>query len=102
MKNSQLQVLLVGCLLACAPAYAADVAAGQAKAEEVCADCHGDDGKGDDESPDIVKLSLKEFVTAMEEYQTGVRTKNAKMARAAKRLSATDVANLAAFYETLK
>jgi len=102
MKNSQLQVLLVGCLLACAPAYAADVAAGQAKAEEVCADCHGDDGKGDDESPDIVKLSLKEFVTAMEEYQTGVRTKNAKMARAAKRLSATDVANLAAYYETLK
>ena len=102
MKISQLQVLLVGCLLACAPAYAADVAAGQAKAEEVCADCHGDDGKGDDESPDIVKLSLKEFVTAMEEYQTGVRTKNAKMARAAKRLSPADVANLAAYYETLK
>ena len=59
MKISQLQVLLAGCLLACAPAYAADVAAGQAKAEEVCADCHGDDGKGDDESPDIVKLSLQ-------------------------------------------
>lgn len=102
MKISQLQVLLAGCLLACAPAYAADVAAGQAKAEEVCADCHGDDGKGDDESPDIVKLSLKEFVTAMEEYQTGVRTKHAKMARAAKRLSASDVANLAAYYETLQ
>ena len=38
----------------------------------------------------------------MEEYQTGVRTKNAKMARAAKRLSPADVANLAAYYETLK
>jgi cytochrome c553 len=102
MKASQFQVLLVGCLMASAPAYAADVAAGQAKAEEVCADCHGDDGKGDDESPDIVKLSSKEFVTAMEEFQTGVRTKNAKMARAAKRLSPADVANLAAYYETLK
>ena len=102
MKISQLQVLLAGCLLTCAPTYAADVAAGQAKAEEVCSDCHGDDGKGDEESPDIVKLSLKEFVTAMEEYQTGVRTKNAKMARAAKRLSPAEVANLAAYYETLK
>ena len=102
MKTYQLQVLLAAGALACAPTYAADVAAGQAKAEEVCADCHGDDGKGDDESPDIAKLTLEEFVTAMKEYQTGVRTKHAKMARAAKRLSATDIANLAAYYETLK
>lgn len=102
MKISFPQMLLAACALACAPSYAADVAAGQAKAEEVCADCHGDDGKGDDESPDIVKLSLEEFVTAMEEYQAGVRTKHAKMTRAAKRLSAADVANLAAYYETLK
>jgi len=60
------------------PAYAADVAVGKAKAEEVCVDCHGDD-----ESPDIVKLSAKEFVKA-------------------KRMSAPDVANLAAYYQALK
>lgn len=103
MKSlSLLQVLLAAGSLACVPTYAADVAAGKAKAEEACADCHGDDGKGDDESPDIVKLTAKEFVKAMEEYQSGARTKSPKMAKAAKKLSAAEVANLAAYYETLK
>ena len=102
MNRLLLRILAAAFALACAPTQAADVAAGQAKAEEVCVDCHGDDGKGDDESPDIVKLTEKEFITAMQEYQSGVRTKNAKMARAAKRLSAAEVANLAAYYETLK
>ena len=102
MKVPLFQMLLAACALACVPTHAADVKAGQAKAEEVCADCHGDDGKGDDESPDVVKLSAKEFIKAMEEYQTGVRTKSPKMARAAKKLSAAEVANLAAYYETLK
>jgi cytochrome c553 len=102
MNNSLLKMLIAACALACAPANAADVAAGQAKADEVCADCHGDDGTGDDDSPDIVKLSGKEFVKAMEEYQNGVRTKSPKMARAAKKLSAAEVADLAAYYQTLK
>jgi cytochrome c553 len=102
MKTLLLNMLVAAFALACAQAQAADVAAGKAKAEEVCADCHGEDGKGDDESPDIVKLTEKEFIKAMEEYQSGVRTKNAKMARAAKKLSAAEVADLAAYYETLK
>ncbi len=102
MKTILLNMLLAALVMHGVPAQAADVAAGQAKAEEVCADCHGDDGKGDDESPDIVKLTEKEFVKAMHDYQSGARTKNAKMGRAAKKLSAAEVANLAAFYETLK
>ena len=102
MKTILLNLLFTAFAIASVPAQAADVAAGQAKAEEVCADCHGDDGKGDDESPDIVKLTAKEFVKAMEDYQSGARTKNAKMGRAAKKLSAAEVATLAAYYETLK
>ncbi len=102
MKAFLQHVLLAACAMVFAQAQAADVAAGKAKAEEVCADCHGDDGKGDDESPDIVKLTEKEFLQAMEEYRSGARTKNAKMARAAKRLTADEIANLAAYYETLK
>lgn len=94
--------LLAAGTFAFAPAYAADVAAGKAKAEEVCVDCHGDDGKGDEESPDIVKLTAKEFQKAMDEYRSGARTKDAKMARAAKRLTPEEVANLVAYYETLK
>lgn len=102
MKAFLQHVLLAACAMVFAQAQAADVAAGTAKAEEVCADCHGDDGKGDDESPDIVKLTEKEFLQAMEEYRSGARTKNAKMARAAKRLTADEITNLAAYYETLK
>lgn len=102
MKAFLQHVLLAACAMVFAQAQAADVAAGKAKAEEVCADCHGDDGKGDDESPDIVKLTAKEFQTAMDEYRSGARTKDAKMARAAKRLTPAEVANLVAYYETLK
>jgi cytochrome c553 len=102
VKISLLEVLLASCVLASGPTYAADVAAGKAKAADVCADCHGDDGKGDDESPDIVELSEKEFMEAMAEYRSGVRTKHAKMARAAKKLSTEDIANLAAYYQSLK
>ena len=102
MKLARLYLLLAAAALAGNPVHAADVAAGKALAEEVCADCHGDDGKGDDESPDIAKLSTKEFVKAMEDYQSGARTKSQKMARAAKKLSAAQVADVAAYYQTLK
>ena len=83
---------------------AADVAAGKAKAEEVCIDCHGDDGTGDDETPDITPASLPhaEFLQAMQDYRSGKRTEDAKMARAAKKLTAAEVENLAAYFATLK
>ena len=106
MMDSRVLLLLASSALAFAPAHAADVAAGKAKAEEVCVDCHGDDGKGDDESPDIVKITEKEFITAMQEFQSGKRNDPEKMAqkmvREAKKLSAADIANLAAYYQTLK
>jgi len=38
----------------------------------------------------------------MQEYQGGTRTKSPKMTKEAKKLSAADVANLAAYYATLK
>jgi cytochrome c553 len=81
------------------PAYAGDVAAGKAKAESDCADCHGMDGKDDDEFP-IAGMAAPDFTKAMTEYQNGTRTKDAKMAKAAKKLSAADVTNLAAYYAT--
>jgi cytochrome c553 len=104
MKVANLLTLFLAGTFASLPVHAADLAAGKAKAEEICVDCHGDDGKGDDESPDITLegLSTKEFVQAMQEYQTGKRTKNAKMGRAAKKLTADDVANVAAYFATLK
>jgi cytochrome c553 len=85
-----------------APIHAADVAAGKAKATEDCADCHGDDGAGDDKVPAIAGMKVDKFTKAIEEFQNGTRTKSAKMTKEAKKLSTTDIANLAAYYSTLK
>ena len=103
MNKYSLTILACACaLLAASTAQAAgDVAAGKAKAED-CADCHGDDGKGDDKNPAIAGMSTEKFTKALQEYQNGVRTKSPKMTKEAKGLSAEDIANLAAYYATLK
>jgi len=102
MDKLTMTAMLAACMLLCAPAYAADAAAGKVKAEEACADCHGDDGAGDDDYPAINGMSVEKFTKAMTEYQNGTRTKSPKMTKEAKKLSAADVANLAAYYATLK
>lgn len=93
--------LAVATLLA-APGWAADAAAGKARAEESCVDCHGDDGKGDDENPAIAGMTVEKFTKAIQEFQNGTRAKHAKMVKEAKKLSPTEIADLAAYYSTLK
>ena len=82
--------------------HAADAAAGKALAEDGCADCHGDDGKGDADFPDITSLSAADFAKAMQEYADGTRSESPKMTKVAKKLSAEQIADLAAYYATLK
>jgi cytochrome c553 len=101
MNKLSILALASALALVAGPSYAGDAAAGKAKAEESCVDCHGDDGKGDDENPAIAGMSVADFTKAMTEYQNGTRTKDAKMAKAAKKLTAADIANLAAFYSKL-
>jgi len=50
MNKLTLSALVAALALIAAPTYAGDVAAGKKIAEGSCADCHGDDGKGDDEN----------------------------------------------------
>jgi cytochrome c553 len=102
MNKLTLSALVAAVALIAAPTYAADVAAGKKIAEGGCADCHGDDGKGDDETPALAGMPVDKFTKAMTDYQTGANTKDAKMTKAAKKLSATDVANVAAYYASLK
>ena len=97
-----LSLALFACAMFAAPAHAADAAAGKKLAQDSCVDCHGDDGKGDDEFPAIAGMSVDRFTKAIQEYQDGTRTKSPKMAKEAKKLSAADIANLAAYYSTLK
>jgi len=84
--------------LAAAPAFAADIAAGAAKAKEVCAACHGLDGNS--AQPDYPKLGGQhaDFIAkALRDYKSGQR-KNAIMAGFAAGLSRQDIDNLAAYY----
>jgi cytochrome c553 len=102
MNMTILPALLAALALLAAPAHAADVAAGKALAEDSCADCHGDDGAGDDDYPAITGMSVEKFTKAMQEYQDGTRKKSPKMTKEAKKLSAAQIADLAAYYATLK
>jgi cytochrome c553 len=79
-------------------ATAADVAAGAAKAREVCQACHGLDGNSP--SPDYPKLGgqYPDYLSkALRDYKSGYR-KNAIMAGFAGTLTKQDIENLAAYY----
>lgn len=102
MNRLSMSAMLAALTLLAAPTYAADVAAGKALAEESCADCHGDDGTGDDKNPAINGMSVEKFTKAMQEYQAGTRTKSQKMIKAAKDVNAAQIADLAAYYASLK
>jgi cytochrome c553 len=100
------KLLLTAAFAACAtvavPGHAADPAAGKVLAEASCADCHGDDGKGDADYPAINGMAVEKFTKAMQEYANGTRAKSPKMTKEAKKLSAAQIADLAAYYATLK
>ena len=77
---------------------AADIVAGKAKAIEVCAACHGQDGNST--SQDFPKLAGQYpdyLAKAIRDYKSGER-KNPIMAGFAKPLSNQDIENLASYY----
>ena len=100
MNKLSILALASALALIAGPSYAGDAAAGKTKATADCADCHGDDGKGEEDAP-IAGMSVADFTKAITEYQNGTRTKDAKMAKAAKKLTPADVADLAAYYAKL-
>jgi cytochrome c553 len=83
---------------ASAGAAAADLAAGKAKAAEVCAACH--DADGNSAAADFPRIGgqyADYLAKALRDYKSGQR-KNAIMAGFAQGLSKQDVENLAAYY----
>jgi cytochrome c553 len=102
MNRVLVTMAIAAAALAAGPGHAADAAAGKALAEGSCADCHGDDGKGDADYPAINGMAVDKFSKAMQEYASGTRTKSPKMTKEAKKLSAAQIADLAAYYSTLK
>jgi cytochrome c553 len=101
MQNSLVRASLLAVTLACPPlAYAADVAAGKAKAE-ICAGCHGENGVSQTESvpslagqPDMFTQWQLVF------FRAGAR-KNELMQPIAADISNDDVRNLGAYFAEL-
>ena len=85
-------------ILAGAGAQAANIDAGRAKAKEVCAACHGENGNST--VPDYPRLAGQHadyLAKALRDYKAGAR-KNAIMSAFAVALSADDIDNLSAYF----
>jgi cytochrome c553 len=95
-----MRTFLLSLVLATLPvaSWAADLAAGQAKAEQVCKACHGLEGNS--ATPDYPRLGGQHedyLAKALRDYKSGSR-KNAIMSGFAAALSKKDIENLAAWY----
>lgn len=100
MKRSTALALVLG-LATGLPALAGNIEAGKLKSD-ACTDCHGDNGKGDEENPAIAGMPIEKFINAMKEYQAETRTKSKKMIKSAKKVNDEDIADLAEYYSSLK
>jgi cytochrome c553 len=101
MNRLMLAVLLFGSWGLVGTAHAAgDAASGKAKAA-TCAMCHGPEGQGTSMGPKLAGEEPSKFVAAMNAYKAG-KGDNAMMKSQASGLSGTDIANLAAYYASLK
>jgi cytochrome c553 len=98
MTIMRILMLAAAAALATGGAQAADLAAGKAKAKEVCAACHGEDGNSP--TPDFPKLAGQHgdyLAKALRDYKSGAR-KNAIMSGFAGALTKQDIDNVAAYY----
>lgn len=98
MRNLYASIAVAGIALAPSFAYAADVAAGQAKVKQVCQACHGIDGNS--QVADYPKLGgqYPDYLEkALRDYKSGAR-KNPIMAGFAATLTAKDIEDVAAYY----
>jgi len=96
-------LLTAGIVVLLAPGLAlaaGDAAAGKAKSAS-CAGCHGANGEGKASYPALAGKPEAETVKALEEYKSGTR-KGTVMPALARSLADQDMANLGAFYASLK
>jgi len=67
-----------------------------------CADCHGDDGLGDEDFPTLVGLEKEYQIAQMMAFQSGERVdEDEMMADYVADLSEQDMADIAAYFATL-
>ena len=101
MNRMVLTAMIVGSVaLAGAAQAAGDPAAGKAKATS-CGMCHGPNGEGTQMGTKLAGEDTAKFIQAMNDYKSGKRD-NAMMKSQVSQMSDGDIANLAAYYASLK
>ena len=75
-----------------------DVARGAELASD-CADCHGDDGKGDEDIPAIAGMDAAEHAKKLADYKSGAI--EGEMVDYVGDLSEQDMTDIASYYATL-
>ena len=101
MKILSVTILAAALSVASFSVFAGDPEAGKAKAR-ACAGCHGANGISNSPMwPNLAGQKEAYLAGALQMYKDGRRA-NAMMAPMAKGLSDTDIANLAAYYSSLK
>lgn len=94
--------LVLAIFLLSAPVSAGNLAAGRAKAEAACQVCHGVDGVAT--VPMAANLSgqqMQYLIAQLEAYRSGARH-HEQMSIVARTLNDDDIANLAAWYSSIK
>lgn len=86
-------------MLAAGGLQAGGDAARGAELSSNCTDCHGEDGKGDEEVPALAGMDADVHAKKLADYQSGAL--EGEMADYVGDLSAQDMADLAAYYATL-
>jgi cytochrome c553 len=101
MKNILLAAILTAGLAGSSTGALArgDMAAGQAKAKQVCAACHGENGDKplQPEYPILAGQHVDYLAKALKDYKSGAR-KNAIMGAQAQTLTAKDIDDVTAWF----
>jgi cytochrome c553 len=101
MKSTRLVIAIAAIFGVVGAAQAGgDATAGKAKAA-ACAGCHGANGEGKAPNPALAGKAEDQMVQAMKDYKSGKRN-NPVMKTFAGPLTEQDMANLAAYYSSLK
>jgi len=103
MLTRKLIISMIFILMLAAGAVQAggDVTRGQELAID-CADCHGDDGLGDEDFPTIAGMDAAKHLKELMDFKSGAREdEDGDMIDSVEDLSHQDMADLAAYYSTL-
>ena len=91
---------LFAAMMICAPAYAADIAAGREKAQ-LCVGCHGDNGISQMENIPSLAAQPDQFIQWQLVYFRAGTRKNEQMQPIVEQLNNDDIRNLGAYFAQL-